>query len=273
MEDGNAAARDAWNGARFRPGSGDGHYESWFQRANHPSRPLAFWIRYTIFQPAGRPGDAVGELWAVWFDGETGRIAALREAFPLARCRFATDRLEVTIGRARLSDAGLSGEAAGQGHRMAWDLRLAGGGAPLLLLPRDLYDRSLPKAKALVGSPNAIYDGRLAVDGLFLGQQQLGLEVGQPGGHHQVVGGQFQPELAGGVDEQEILVGERQDRDVHQVDFLIARQHQEHVDRAVESAERQHQPRQRIGVVPGGVFLERQIGGKVFRHQVFSRSL
>ncbi|MBL8488285.1 MAG: hypothetical protein JNK22_14475 [Rhodocyclaceae bacterium] len=166
MEDGNAAARDAWNGARFRPGTGDGHYESWFQRANHPWRPLAFWIRYTIFQPAGRPGDAVGELWAIWFDGEAGRIAALREAFPLERCRFAPDRLEVAIGQARLSDAGLSGEAAGQGHRMAWDLRFAGGGAPLLLLPRDLYDRSLPKAKALVGSPNAIYDGRLVVDGV-----------------------------------------------------------------------------------------------------------
>jgi hypothetical protein len=32
-----------------------GHYESFFQRANHPTRPLAFWIRYTIFSPTGHP--------------------------------------------------------------------------------------------------------------------------------------------------------------------------------------------------------------------------
>ncbi len=43
-----------------------GHYESFFQRANHPSRPLAFWIRYTIFSPKNRPQDALGEVWAAF---------------------------------------------------------------------------------------------------------------------------------------------------------------------------------------------------------------
>ena len=157
--------RDFWNAARFRPGAARGHYESWFQRANHPSRPLAFWIRYTIFCPAGRPADAVGELWAIRFDGEAGRIAALREARPLAACRFSATGLDVAVGDARLYDGGLAGEAAGQGHRIAWDLRYGGGGAPLLLLPEDLYARALPKAKALVGTPGAVYDGRLVVDG------------------------------------------------------------------------------------------------------------
>jgi hypothetical protein len=49
------------NFAQYRPGGAPGHYESWYLRANHPSRPLAFWIRYTIFSPAGRPADAVGQ--------------------------------------------------------------------------------------------------------------------------------------------------------------------------------------------------------------------
>ena len=40
------------------PTTRDGHYESFFQRANHPSRPLAFWIRYTALIPRGAP-DAV----------------------------------------------------------------------------------------------------------------------------------------------------------------------------------------------------------------------
>ncbi|HLW90191.1 MAG TPA: hypothetical protein VKS78_02670, partial [Roseiarcus sp.] len=64
---------DDFNSARFQPGETSGHYESYFQRANHPTEPKAFWIRYTIFSPAGRPREAIGELWAIAFDGETGR--------------------------------------------------------------------------------------------------------------------------------------------------------------------------------------------------------
>lgn len=62
-----------FNHARFEPGSRCGFYESYFQRANHPSRPLAFWIRYTLFAPRDRPHDAIGELRAIWFDGERNR--------------------------------------------------------------------------------------------------------------------------------------------------------------------------------------------------------
>ena len=68
--------REDWNSSRFQPADAGGHYESWFQRANHPSRPQAFWIRYTIFSPKGRPQDAVGELWAVYFDGEAKEAVA-----------------------------------------------------------------------------------------------------------------------------------------------------------------------------------------------------
>lgn len=50
--------RDAWNASRFRPEISDGFYESYFLRANHPERPLAFWIRYTVFCPQGRPQEA-----------------------------------------------------------------------------------------------------------------------------------------------------------------------------------------------------------------------
>ena len=46
------------NHTRFH-GQPDGHYESFFMRANHPARPLAFWIRYTIFSPKNRPENAL----------------------------------------------------------------------------------------------------------------------------------------------------------------------------------------------------------------------
>jgi hypothetical protein len=158
-------ARAAWNAARFAPGERGGHYESWFQRANHPSRPLAFWIRYTIFCPRARPEAAQGELWAIWFDGEESRGVAAKQEIPIARCRFSRERLEARIGEAELDERSLRGAASGGGRRIGWQLDYAGDEPPLLLLPSALYERSLPRAKALVGSPNARFDGWLEADG------------------------------------------------------------------------------------------------------------
>ena len=158
-------SRDRWNGARYRPGDAGGHYESWFQRANDASGRRAFWIRYTIFAPRGRPTHAVGELWAIAFDREARRIVAVKEVHPIAACAFAPDRLDVRIGEARLDDGALRGGAAANGHAIAWDLRYGGGGAPLLLLSERLYAAPLPRAKALVGQPLARFTGSLTVDG------------------------------------------------------------------------------------------------------------
>jgi hypothetical protein len=160
-----AAERERWSAARFVAGDAAGHYESWFQRANHPTRPLAFWIRYTIFCPRGRPEAAVGELWAVAFDGETGRVSAAKQEVPIARCRFSASGLDVRIGDAELSSRGLTGAAEARGRRLAWQLAVSGGGPPLLLLPRAHYARGFPKAKAVVTAPGVGFHGFLEVDG------------------------------------------------------------------------------------------------------------
>jgi hypothetical protein len=158
-------ARSAWNACRYAAGSNEGHYESYFQRANHPSRPLAFWIRYTIFSPRGRPQDALGELWAVYFDGEAGRIVAVREAVPMAECSFSTDGLDLRLRGAVLQEGEVRGRAADEEHLIKWALVYSGGQAPLLLLPENLYRSSFPRAKLLVGTPNAAFSGWLTVDG------------------------------------------------------------------------------------------------------------
>ena len=159
------ADRSAWNRARYVAGARGGHYESWFQRANHPSRPLAFWIRYTIFSPRGRPADALGELWAIAFDGERQRVVAVKEEHPIARCSFSKDGLDARIADARLDQGSLEGRAKKGEHAIAWTLRYSSRERPLLLLPERLYGGPLPRAKALVGSPLARFDGTLAVDG------------------------------------------------------------------------------------------------------------
>lgn len=158
-------ARTAWNASRFRPGDLSGFYESYFQRANHPERPLAFWIRYTVFSPRGRPDEAEGELWAIYFDGETSRVVTVKETAPVSECRLSPTALDVRIAGATLSDRSLSGQAASGPHTFRWALDYAGQERPLLLLPEPWYRRGLPKAKALVGTPSARYTGALGVDG------------------------------------------------------------------------------------------------------------
>jgi hypothetical protein len=160
----NDVLRD-FNHSRFTPGTADGFYESYFQRANHPTRPLAFWIRYTIFSPKHRPQDAIGELWAVWFDGERGAHTVAKSEFPGGQFAFSRDGLSARIGEGTLEAGKMQGIAESRGHRIEWDLSFAGDARPLFLLPPELYSAGLPKAKALVGLPMARYRGALVVDG------------------------------------------------------------------------------------------------------------
>ncbi len=156
---------DRVNATRYRAGQKAGHYESFFQRANHPSRPLAFWIRYTIFSPQDRPEDALGELWAVYFDGETHQHVALKKEVPFKECTFTTDGFLFLVGDARLDRSGLSGSTSSSQHALSWALDFAGHEEPVFLSPRDLYEKSFPQAKGLVGLPLAVYNGVLHVDG------------------------------------------------------------------------------------------------------------
>lgn len=152
------------NHARFH-GQAEGHYESFFLRANHPTRPLAFWIRYTVFSPRGLPGNAVGELWAVLFNGETNQHVVARQEYPLADCLFDTSAFRVRIGEASLGPGHLQGAVECKGQALAWQLAFEGDSAPVLLLPFSLYRGGFPAAKSLVSLPLARFSGSLSVNG------------------------------------------------------------------------------------------------------------
>lgn len=165
MDEKLARARQEANFTRYQKGQQKGHYESFFQRANHPSRPLAFWIRYTIFNPHGRPQDAIGELWAIYFNGETNQHIAVKREVPMADCTFENHRFGARIADAELSPGKLRGSAEAKGSRIDWDLSYSGGQEPVFDLPLAMYSTPLPKAKALVGVPMTTYKGTLQVDG------------------------------------------------------------------------------------------------------------
>jgi len=153
----------AANRCRYLPGP-TGHYESWFQRANHPDRPLALWLRYTLFQPPGRSEDAVGEVWAIWFDGEHQRIRAAKRRVPFSECAMNGD--VISIGGSTQSPAEITGSALmPDGGALGWSLAVSGKAPPLLLLPAALYGTRLPAAKALVTRPDAHFTGSIEVDG------------------------------------------------------------------------------------------------------------
>lgn len=167
MTDAFAQQRRALNQCRFTHHD-NGHYESYFLRANHPSRPLAFWIRYTIFAPRGDAGGNIGELWVIAFDGENDRIQAAKTEYPLAQCQFDNAGLNVRIGSATLEPGKLQGSVQQGSNHIQWQLSYQPGAEPLLLLPAALYDKPLPKAKALVANPNAVFSGQLIVNGEIL---------------------------------------------------------------------------------------------------------
>ncbi|MEV7089670.1 hypothetical protein AB0O07_27915 [Streptomyces sp. NPDC093085] len=163
--DPSTADAERLNWTQYRPGQEAGHYESFYQRGNHPTEPRAFWIRYTIFSPAGMPDAAIGELWAIYFDGTTGRHVVAKEEYPISDCHFDRETFGARVDDRVLDGGSLKGEAVGTNGRIGWDLSYEGSEPPLLLLPPNLYSGGFPKAKSLVGLPLATYSGKLTVDG------------------------------------------------------------------------------------------------------------
>ncbi len=164
MIDGARLFHEQVNYSRYK-GQPEGFYESFFLRANHPHRPLAFWIRYTVFSPKGDLREAQGELWSVFFNAETGRHTAVKKELPVRECMFDTTGLNVSIGDARLTPTSLTGAVFGETMAMLWDLVYTSDAPPLLLLPYELYEKDFPKAKSLVGLPLAKFNGKLQVNG------------------------------------------------------------------------------------------------------------
>ncbi|HKY90791.1 MAG TPA: hypothetical protein VJM11_07115 [Nevskiaceae bacterium] len=152
-----------WYGARYI-GQPEGHYESWFLRANHPTQRLAFWIRYTIFSPRGNPDAAIGELWAIVSDGERNLVRAAKSEVPIKQCDFATVGLNVRIGQATLVPGDAQG-AIESPHRIGWDLHYDGGGARIPFLPLAYYAKKLPKAKSVTTRPFVRFSGTITIDG------------------------------------------------------------------------------------------------------------
>ena len=79
------------------------------------------------------------------------------------------------------------------------------------------------------------------------GQQQPRFQEREPRRHHQIVGGKLEPDFSGRLDEDEILIGQRQDGNLGEIDLLLPRQRQQQVERALIALDIDDQRRLAIG--------------------------
>lgn len=159
------------NSLRFRPGC-RGHVESYFLRANHPTRPLALWLKATLFAP--RAGEPQAEAWVIWFDGERRRTFTHRETVPLGSASFVAtqDGVDIQVWRSFFS-LGANGKASGEmkgrdgeaAWRLTWEAEPFRLGQPLSLYPyRLLRQGPFPKLKLLTPYPLLTFSGEIRIN-------------------------------------------------------------------------------------------------------------
>jgi hypothetical protein len=133
--------------------AGDGHYESFYVKAAHPSEPRAVWIRHTIFKaPGGRP---VGSLWCTLFDASWERPVAFKTSIP---------EPDVPVGEyVRIGGAAFAPGVVAGPH---WSLTFEGGAESFPYLPRSwMYTAKLPRTKAESLYPAARFSGEVSLGG------------------------------------------------------------------------------------------------------------
>jgi hypothetical protein len=151
--------------ARFpdRLGIDDGHYESFYIKANRPGGGQGAWIRHTVHK---RPGEeATCAIWFVLFDQEADGPRATKAQYGQDRVSV-PDNAYIRVAEAELGDGVAKGRVETDAFAASWDLRFADANAPFFHLPKmGMYDSKLPKTKFLSPYPNAVFDGSITIGG------------------------------------------------------------------------------------------------------------
>lgn len=124
----------------------------------------AFWVRYTIRAPVAGPPEP--RLWFARFDrDDSARTFGVNAAAPLEELILEPGLPGVRMGEAGFGSGHATGEIAGGGHRVSWDLRFPTGDPTLRLLPRALSGGRLAPTEPLVPNPDTRFTGEVTVDG------------------------------------------------------------------------------------------------------------
>ncbi len=167
---------DDFNRVRFDAAKNSGHVESYFLRANHPSKRLAIWLKATLFHE--QQNETRADVWCTFFDGEsaTPRIWAQKVSVPYAKALFSRpNNLEVGPAKFSFEEGGVcSGELPGNDDSArgpcSWRFTLAlehsSLAKPSCILPHTaLLSAPLPKFKLVTPMPLLRIQGSIDVFG------------------------------------------------------------------------------------------------------------
>jgi hypothetical protein len=107
-----------------------GHYESYFQRANHPARPQGSGsdTQFSARIKGHRmPWMSFGPSFST---AAPAAISSQKQKFP-STSAFSNDRFHVRVGDAELGPGTLSGRAGSTSNNVTWNLAYTGGAAPV----------------------------------------------------------------------------------------------------------------------------------------------
>lgn len=145
-----------------------GHVESYFFRANDPSRPRAFWLKQTILAPIDGP--AVAESWFIWFDSDKHRTIAQRSSQSYSTAHFGgfgdpSMHIETSAITVELAPEGAArGALDAPEGRVGFDVRWRASGSaiarPLSIFPLKLLRTGpFPRSKLLTPMPALEFSG------------------------------------------------------------------------------------------------------------------
>ena len=134
------------------------YYESRFIRANHPDRPQAVWLRWTLLYP--QPGEPVADVWVMVFDPDGGGNRAVKQPHPVAVADYRTEPWSARIGESAIDDVSAGATLAGA----SCELAISPGPEPAVKLLTDRsYRAKFPTAKTQVRHPLARFDGTVTL--------------------------------------------------------------------------------------------------------------
>jgi hypothetical protein len=139
---------------------GRAHYESFYLRASHPSKPLGVWIRHTVHKPSR--GHATGSVWFTLFEADgpsASKVTVGEEALSVP-----DDGGYIWVGDSSIGPGWAAGSAPSASLSPAWDLSFEAGAPAFHHLPRGwMYRAPMPRTKTLSPHPSTTFSGSVTV--------------------------------------------------------------------------------------------------------------
>ncbi len=151
-----------------------GHVESFFlkwnltaeteTRGDLPHR--AFWLKFTIFQPAENRGPVLGEVWAIGFDPASEEHIAIKESFGQEQWLVEKDIFYLRFGNSELRHGASNGSISDGKHSIRWNIHWTTRTHGVRHLPFQwMYKKPFPKNKLTTPQPDGKFGGYIEIDG------------------------------------------------------------------------------------------------------------